>query len=37
VAFKPVQARFVRIVCTTSDAQAWSMKNLRLYAASGTK
>jgi len=31
--FKPVAARFVRITCTTADAQPWSMKNLRILAA----
>jgi hypothetical protein len=31
--FKPVQTRFVRITATTADAQAWSMKNLRLFTA----
>jgi mono/diheme cytochrome c family protein len=33
VSFKPVQARFVRITATVADDAAWSMKNLRLYAA----
>ncbi|MEO8076990.1 MAG: c-type cytochrome [Acidobacteriota bacterium] len=31
--FKPVAAKFARITCTTADAQAWSMKNLRLFVA----
>jgi mono/diheme cytochrome c family protein len=31
--FRPVLARFVRVTCTTADPAAWSMKNLRLYAA----
>ncbi|MEO7190905.1 MAG: c-type cytochrome [Vicinamibacterales bacterium] len=31
--FKPVQARFLRITTTAADAQAWSMKNLRLFVA----